>query len=177
MGQQQLPLDQLHAVRNQINALSAPPAHSSAPAPFTLAPQAPQPQYAPPSQQRPLQVAPPSTPGLQASLDSKNLAEIIARAQQAPATPPASQPSLPQPQSTPISNPSTQSAPADLLATLRAKGLLTGDSNTPVNGLAGYPPPSTTNTPPTVPTGLARGPSTNDVELTSASLKRYLWPW
>ena len=175
MSQQQLPVDQLNAVRNQINALSIT-IQPSGTAPFVPIAQATPPQYSMPSHQRLPQTAPPQTPDLQASLNSKNLADIISRAQRAPATPGPPQASLPQPQPTPISNSVNQSAPADLLATLRAKGLLAADSSTPVNGLVGYPPPpSVTGTPPTVPANVGSTGLTDEVELTSASLKRYVF--
>ena len=175
MGQQQLPPDQLQAVRNQINALSVPQTKSPIPAPFVPPSQNLQPQHPPPPQQRPQQLPLPPNPSLQASLDSRNLADIIARAQRNPATPPTSQASLPQQQAPPISasQPQAPNAPNDLLASLRASGFFSAASNTPVNGSLGITPPSSVvNTSPTVAAGLDGAHPLNDVELTSVSLKK-----
>jgi len=175
MSRQTLSPDELLMVENQLDALSAPPTQATLASPSMPGPHAFQPQYALPSQQRPQQGPLPPNPGLQASLDSKNLADIIARAQRTPGPPQTPQAS-PQPQPTLTSHPSGQSAPVDLLASLRAKGLLPADSSTPVNDPAVYPPSSSvTNTPPVPPPGHQRSPSINDIELTSASLKRYVW--
>ena len=123
-----------------------------------------------PQQPRPLNQAPPLIPtpqpqGLQALLSSRNLAEIIAKAQKAPSAIPATQAQIPPPQQTPTSfTPGPPQPGGDLLAMLRANGMLAAGS-TPING---------TNTPNILSTGTTRPTLINDVELTSASLKRYV---
>jgi len=179
MSRQQVTPSQIQTIRDQITALSAPLGRVSVPAPYAPPIQAFQ-QQPLPYTQRPIPGPQPQTVGLQASLDSKNLADIIARAQRAPATAPAPKVPLSQPQSTPNPHPPTPSATApglDLFAALRAQGLLPAGSTTPVNGSNGYVPPSTTTqTASTLPTGLVRPVLINDVELTSASLRRYVRP-
>ena len=185
MSRQLVTPNQVQAIRDQITALSAPLSRVPAPAPYappTQAFQQQQQQQPLPYHQRPTPVRESQTGGLQASLDSKNLADIIARAQRTPAIPPAPQASLPQQPST--SNPRSSMPPApapapglDLFAALRAQGLLPPGSVTPANDPNGYVPPSTTiHTPSTLSTGLVGPAMINDVELTSASLKRYVQP-
>ena len=174
MGQQQLSPEDLHRVRQQITALSAPP-QVPVSSPFTPTPYAqPTPQSIHPVQQ-PYQPSPhvpqSQTPTSQAFLDSQNLAEIMARAQRAQATPSTPHVSLPQNQPTPTTL-SSQSAPTDLLASLRAQGVLPAGLSTPVNGSSGYYPPSVTNTPSIQSTNTIAAPSTSDLEITSASLKK-----
>ena len=148
-------------------SVSAPPL---APAPTA---------YAPPqqdgSQQRSAQVSAQPNPDIQSLLSSRNLADIIAKAQQAPPTPPISS-QVPLAQAQPAPAPSTPSLTAnlgDMLASLKAKGILSGASGTPVNGSHEYaPPPSAIQTPPQISAGFPRPSLINDVEVTSASLKR-----
>ncbi len=177
MSRQLVTPNQVQAIRDQITALSAPLSRVPATA-----------SYVPPTQalhQQPLPFHQPLIParqqqtnGLQASLDSKSLADIIARAQQSSATPPAPQASLPQPQSAPNLHSSMQPAPGvDLVAALRAQGLLPSGSITPANDSNGCVPlPTTSHTPSTLSTSLVRPALINDVELTPASLKRYVQP-
>lgn len=149
-------------------AASAPP-RTSVPTPYVPPQQHPQ-------QQRPPQVPAPQNPDIQSLLSSRNLADIIAKAQQAPATPPISQAPFSQAQSAPqnSSTPSLSANLGDMLASLKAKGILPNASSTPVNGSHGYaPPPSVTQTPPLIPGSFPRPALINDVEVTSTSLKRY----
>lgn len=181
LSRQQITPNQVQAIRDQITALSAPlgrvpisvPPNYSTPTPAFQ-------QQQVPFNPRSTPVPQPQVAGLQASLDSKNLADIIAKVQRAPATPPAPPVSLPQPQSVPNQNTSVPPAPApglDLLAALRAQGFLPTGSTPPVNVSNSYRPPSTTTqTPPIPSTRLAAPALVNDVELTSASLKRYVLP-
>lgn len=128
-----------------------------------------------PPQQRPAQVPVSPVPDIQSMLSSKNLADIIAKAQQAPATPPVSQAPFSQAQPAPqnSSTPSLSANLGDMLASLKAKGILSGAPSTPVNGSHVYAPPSSaTQTPPLVPGGFQHPSLINDVELTSSSLKR-----
>jgi len=173
MSRQQLAPQELQAVRDQVAQLSA----SSARAP------APQ-QYVPPPQhtyqqprhlhQLPPQESTPQTGDLQGLLSSRNLADIIAKAQRTPSSTPVSQAPVSHPQQIPTSRPPGPPAPGrDLLAMLRANGMLPAGS-TPVNGsLGSVLSPSGINTPPVLPTGLTRPALLNDAELTSTSLKRY----
>ena len=173
MSQQQLPPDQLQAVRNQINALSAPPTTLPNQAPYVPPPQSIQPQHPQPPLHGSQPAPSPAHHSLQASSGSRNLADIIARAQRAPATPPVPQVSLPQPQHTSTSQAQAPLVPNDLSALLRAHGYLAAGANTPVNGSLGDTPPSTfINTSSILPLGTERDSSVNHVELTSASLKK-----
>lgn len=180
MRMQQVAPNQIQAIRDQITALSAPMGRPLTQMPYASPSQASQQHQLPHMSYngRPTATPQPQTPAvnLQASLESKNLADIIARAQRAPATPSSQQAPLQEPQSlnnTPLFMP--QAPGMDLLAALRAQGLLPAESTTPVNESKQYVPPSTnTLTPSTLTTGLARPTSANDVELTSASLKRYV---
>lgn len=176
MSQQQLPPDQLQAVRDQITGLSAPLPQIPAKPQYVPPPQTHQ-QQPLPSHQRPLQIPTPRTADLTSFLPSTNLAEIIAKANRPPVTPSAPPGILPQSQPASAAHSSaTPSIPVDLLATLRAKGLLPADSNTPTNASLGFvPPPSVTHTPPLLSAGVVRPTLINDVELTPASLKRYCW--
>ena len=164
----------LQAARNEVTRLFAEVYGASRPA-VSAPPLAAVPTpYMTPPQQRPAQVPATPNPDIQSLLSSRNLAEIIAKAQQAPATPPVSQALFPQPQ--PAQKPSTPSLSAnlgDMLASLKAKGILSGASSTPVNGSHEYAPlPSTTQTPPLIPGDFPRPPLTTDIEMTSTSLKR-----
>ncbi len=151
------------------SAASAPP-RASVPTPYIPPQQLPQQQRAP-------QVPAPQNPDVQSLLSSRNLADIIAKAQQAPATPPISQAPFSQTQPVPPSSstPSLSANLGDMLASLKAKGIFSDASSTPVNGSHGYaPPPSVTQTPPLKLGGFPRPALINDVEVASASLKRYL---
>lgn len=180
MRMQQVAPNQIQAIRDQITALSAPMGRPPTQMPYASPSQAPQQHQLPHMSYngRPTATPQPQTPTVnsQASIESKNLADIIARAQRAPATPSNQQAPLQQPQS--LNNPqvSMPQAPGmDLLAALRAQGLLPAGSTTPVNDSKQYVPTSTNTLPPsTLTTGLTRDTSVNDVELTSASLKRYV---
>lgn len=181
----QLPPDQIQQVRDQVAQLSASrrqAAITPAPAPVPPTP------VAPPS-------VPQQQPDLQALMSSNALAQLLASAtssqpQQPPQPPPT--PPVPQipPQPTPLpsSQPSinTASAPAvgesELVASLRAAGILPPSSSTILNGISQTPQPTfpysqapaMTHTPPTLPVNLARAAAVetrNDVQLTSASLK------
>lgn len=117
-------------------------------------------------------------------MNSSRLADILAsaKAQQAPPTPivaptPAS---YNQPPVVPVSTTTTGGPPSSLLAQLRAAGLLAPEGNTPVNGAVApqsqYPPPQPAGHAPTTPLASLANPMKlafeNDVELTSASLKK-----
>ncbi|KAL6720150.1 mRNA 3' end processing factor [Lecanora helva] len=175
MGQQQLPPDQLQLIRDQITALAAPAAHPPARPPYSPAAQTLPPQQQPLTlQQRPPVQAPPPphNSNSQASLDSNNLADIIARAQRSSTTPQTPHVSLAHDHANPGAHPPTQSGPTDLLATLRAKGFLPSNSHAISNGSASFSqPPSVTPTPASIPPVSAHT-SSKVVELTSASLKR-----
>ena len=173
MRQQQLPPNQIQAVRDQITALSAPPSQTSVPLPYTPPPQTAHFQQLP-QHQRPSQVEALPQPGLPVRAPSNSLADIIARAQQNPAAPPTSESSNPPPQIALTNQSATPSVPNDLLATLRANGLLS--ANNPPNTTTPSPyiaSPTNTHTPSSHPPNLIRPAFNNDVELTSASLKMY----
>lgn len=184
MKSQTLTPQEFQAARNEVARLFAEVYGTSGPAasapPQTAAPS----PYVPPqqisSQQRSAQVPAPQKSDIQSLLSSRNLADIIAKAQQAPATPPISQTPFPQAQPA-LQNSSTPSVSVnlgDMLASLKAKGILSGASTTTANGSQGYvPPPATTQTPPVIPGGFPRPAPTNDVEVTSASLKPYVWSY
>lgn len=196
----QLAPHELEAVRQKVAELSAPPASAvysqsaitaptlypnhTNPTPLNAphnkvqiaAPQAPVPPAAPPSIQQPPQLD-------LSTINSNRLADILAsaKAQQAPPTPPVGSTPLPYHQPSIISAPATTSngEPSSLLAQLRAAGLLAPEGNTPVNGSTArhpqYPPPQPDRTPTTLHANLANPPlvaAQNDVELTSASLKK-----
>ena len=171
----------LQAARNEVARLFAEvygaarpaasvPSLTSVPTPYV-------PQQQDHSQQRHAQVPTPQNQDVQSLLSSRNLADIIAKAQQAPATPPISQTPFSQAQPAPLtpSIPSLSANLGDMLASLKAKGILSGASSTPVNGSHGYaPPPSAAQTPPLIPGGLQPPSLINDVEITSSSLKKYV---
>ncbi|CAD6581086.1 MAG: hypothetical protein ASARMPREDX12_000347 [Alectoria sarmentosa] len=176
---QTLTPQEFQAARNEVARLFAEvygasgPAASAPPRTLVPSPYVPPPQI--PPQQRPAQIPTPQKPDIQSLLSSRNLADIIAKAQQAPATPPISQAtySPAQPASQNSTTPSLSANLGDMLASLKAKGILSGASTTPVNGSHGYsPPPSTTKTPPIMSGGFPRPALTNDIEVTSISLKR-----
>lgn len=173
LEKQQLPPHELQAIRDQVAQLSAASKPTSVPPPYVPPPHLPhhQPHRL---QQTPAQLPAPQTNDIQALLSSRNLADIIAKAQQNTSTPPTAHAASPQTQQPPVAAPSTPSVPgSDLLAMLRANGMLPSNSNTPTNGSLGYPS-STTNTPPILSASLVRPSMINDVELTSASLKRHV---
>lgn len=176
---QTLTPQEFQAARNEVARLFAEvygasgPAASAPPRASVSTPYVPPQQISP--QQRPAQVPAPQNPDIQSLLSSKNLADIIAKAQQAPATPPISQAPFSQAQPAPhnSSTPSSSANLGDMLASLKAKGIFSGTSSTPVNGSHGYaPPPSVTQTPPIIPGGFPRPALINDVEVISTSLKR-----
>ncbi|KAI4103245.1 MAG: hypothetical protein LQ339_004348 [Xanthoria mediterranea] len=194
MRNQQLPPNQIQAIRDQVSQLAQtqPPATPTpGMPPSSMLPPNPVPTptastfYAPPSSTS----QPPAD--IQRLLDSNALAEILAsaaRAKQstpvqsaAPSIPPPMNPppvtSLPQPDrtSTPSSNTTS------LLANLKALGMLMPDTSTP-NGAMPTSQPSGfplshhnySNTPPMRSSHLARPPLQeirNDVELNNSSLK------
>ena len=176
---QNLTPQEFQAARNEVARLFAEVYGASGPpASAPLRASVPTP-YAPPQQilqqQRPTHVSSPQNPDIQSLLSSRNLADIIAKAQQAPATPPISQAPFSQPQPAPqnSSTPSLSANLGDMLASLKAKGIFSAASNTPVNGSHGYaPPPPATRTPPNIPGGFPCPVPINDIEVTSASLKR-----
>lgn len=192
---QQLPPDQMQAVRNQVTQLSqtpnqvahtpmppavqAPissPAHVATPTSYTASPQAPQPPV-----------------DLNALLNSNNLTDLLASVAKAKER--SSTPSVPavgiQPptQRTSVSQAPINSVPApssdttSLLASLRAAGILTPNTGVAINGANSsaqtshlFPPPQQSKavTPPTQIANLARpalAEIQNDVDLTNASLK------
>lgn len=174
LSKQQLPPHELQDVRNQVARLSAEPAHAQAPQQYLPTPQSVHQQPPRPLHQMSPRVSAPQSTDFQALLSSRNLADIIANAQRTPSTTPINQVPVSHPQQMPLARPPGPSAPgSDLLAMLKANGMLVGGSNTPVNGSLGpLLSSSTTNTQPVIPTSSAPSTSTNDVELTSASLKR-----
>ncbi|KAL2052761.1 hypothetical protein ABVK25_007001 [Lepraria finkii] len=171
LNTRQLPSHEIQAIRDQVAQLSGNSHPPSVPPPYVPPPLVPQQQ--PPPRQSPAQGPTPQPGDLQALLSSRNLADIIAKAQRSTSTPPATQTPYSQPQQVPTSYPPVSSGPGtDLMAMLRAQGLLRPNVNIPTNGPLGYVPPrSATNTPPVLPASLARPPLINDVEITSASLK------
>ncbi|KAL1997120.1 hypothetical protein VTN49DRAFT_7985 [Thermomyces lanuginosus] len=144
LQRQELPQDQLKLVREQVSALSSQSRPASQPQ--TQPPPASLPQNptgAPTSTTQNQQIPPmTSQPNLQALLNSNTLAELIkATANRQQPTPPPTIPSSfsnPQPMSTPTSTSTApaSSAGADLIASLRARGLL---------------PPVTSTMPPAAP--------------------------
>lgn len=176
MTREQIPPDQIRLIRDQVDALSA----NSRP---TMASPTPVPQQyglSPPQQVPPAQQATPKPPDLQALFSSNNLADIIAKAQQGPSTPPFSHTPLAQSQShaAPSLIASLAGGQSSLIASLRASGILPAEMHAPTNGNLA-PTPQSLNpygTPPRQFAGLARPGLNNDVELTSASLKMYLNP-
>ena len=197
----QLAPQELEAVRQKVAELSALPVSApySQPAiansmPFLQAPNPteilhPQnhaPISAPPTHATPT-AAPPTQQQSQTDLltmNSSRLADILAsaKAQQAPSTPSSAQTPLPynQPVNVPVPASNSSREPSSLLARLRAAGLLAPSGNTPVNGALAshpqYPPPPIPTRTPTTPLASLVNPSQrasqNDVELTSASLKK-----
>ncbi|KAL9124447.1 MAG: hypothetical protein Q9217_006221 [Psora testacea] len=178
LRQQYHPPEQLQQVRSQVTQLknaSRPPPVASVPTssfytstpPQHLAQYHPPPSQAPPSQQIPAQTSTPQPVDFQALLSSNNLANIIANVQKSPSTPPTHhEPIPPTPSSIPVAG-STGGGAVDLLASLRAKGLLGPSTGSPIP--AAQPAPY--GTPPFVNAGLVHPGPVNDVQLTSASLK------
>ena len=199
---QQLAPHEVEAVQRQVAelkaaGLSAPPTSASYVPPVNIAPVPyandinarqqilPQniPQVSAPAASPPVQVQPRQPDIL--SLNSNRLADILAsaKAQQAPRTSTATSTPVPynQPPVIPVPASTSEGEPSALLAKLRAAGILGPEGSTPVNGALApppsqYPPPQLLgNTSPLPPAKLAhhsRIAAQNDVELTSASLKK-----
>ncbi|KAL9635084.1 MAG: hypothetical protein Q9164_003686 [Protoblastenia rupestris] len=177
LRQQYHPPEQIQQVRNQVTQLKSasrppPPIAVLTPSPYTPALQQfstyppPLPQ-SPTPYQMPQHTPTPQPADLQALLSSNNLANIIANAQKGSSTPPTQTNSLPSPSSN-IPVPSSAGGGAsDLLASLRAKGLLGSINGSP--SPSGHP--STYGTPSMTNGGLPRTGPINDVQLSSASLK------
>ena len=178
---QQLPPEQIQLIREQVAQLSSTPR-------VTQAPSVPPPQVVPiyslsppvavTPGNRPTQFSPPSVPEMPSAA---SLAELLASAAKSQQTTPQPNPlahphavpqqQLPVPQPPPIqinpSQPSTNSA-SSLLASLRAAGLIPNvpSTNSPMSTSL----PFSTRKSPTVDTSQVF----NDVELTSASVKKYV---
>lgn len=195
----QLPPHELEAIRQKVAELSAPPASTSYPQPSIVTPvpyanglnvtNSQVPQNYPQLHVPPATVHHTVTPSAQhqpdlSMMNSSRLADILAsaKAQQAPPTPavaptPAS---YNQPPVVPISTTTAGGQPSSLLAQLRAAGLLAPEGNTPVNGpivpQPQYLPPQPAGHAPATPLASLANPMRlaveNDVELTSASLKK-----
>ena len=194
MRNQQLPPNQIQAIRDQVSQLAQtqPPA---TPIPGQPPSSMPQPNPIPTPTASTYLAAPPSTiqpsADVQRLLDSNALAEILASARAKQNTPvPSAAPSVPPPPNPPavasllppdrVTTPSSNTS--SLLANLKALGMLMPDTSTP-NGTISTTQPSTRftpqeqnnpNTPSLHPSSLAQPllPQVyNDVELTNASLK------
>ncbi|KAL9098685.1 MAG: hypothetical protein Q9163_005699 [Psora crenata] len=178
LRQQYHPPEQLQQVQSQVSQLksaSSPSLSVTVPPqpPYTPAPPLPFPPYqtsAPqtvPSHQIPVPTSTPQPADIQALLSSNNLASIIANVQKGSSTPPIHNESISQPSSSiPVSS-STAGAASDLLASLRAKGLLGPSHGSPIP----HGQPTTPGTPPMANASLGRTGPVNDVQLNSASLK------
>ena len=174
---------EMQQIRNQVAQLSVPRPLVAAHVP-TPAPPAAASYVAPP----PPQQTPQPTPDLQAMLSSNALADILAKATkpQQPPTPtysqgPSQPPQVPPAQSYSTSTPVSISGGTTLIESLRAAGMLLPQPTPPINGAPshpshGYPQlphfPHSPSTPPTIPVRLGISEMHNDVELTSASLKK-----
>lgn len=190
LSNQQIAPHELEAVRHKVAELSAPPAPApypppvlSTPVPFTNGMNAS--QLVAPESHTHISVppVPPPThthhPDI-SIMNSTRLADILAKAQQGPRTtvttsspaPYTAPPVVPLPAST------SRGESSSLLAQLRAAGILGPEAGTPVNGSVAPPPfqyipPRVSGQTPTAQ--LAPPPRIaidNDVELTSASLKK-----
>lgn len=190
MRSQQLPPDQIQAVRDQVSQLaqSTRPAHSLPPAPVPL----PNPVPTPVPSSFPAPSSSTSQPSadIQSLISSNALADILAsaaRAKQSTPVPPepsnAPPPQYPPAnlaQSLPNQAPTPSSNTTSLLANLQALGMLTSNASTP-NGSVPSAQPSTLypqqfnpHTPSMQTAHQVRPPLAeihNDVELTNASLK------
>ncbi|KAI4153992.1 MAG: hypothetical protein L6R39_001469 [Caloplaca ligustica] len=193
MKSQQLPPNQIQAVRDQVSQLAqtTQPAPALPPAPMPLPNPVPTPvppTYPAPS---PLPSSQPSA-DLQSLISSNALADILASAARAKQTTPipSTLPNVPPPQYSPETAsqappnpaPTPSSSTTSLLANLHALGML-APSTSASNGAGPtgpptslYPPPQQIirNTPPMQPANPARPPLAevfNGVELTNASLK------
>ena len=190
LSNHQIAPHELEAVRRKVAELSAPPAPTSypppmlsTPVPYTNGMNISQ-QTAPESHSH--ISAPPVPPPTHTHqpdisiINSTRLADILAKAQQGPRTIVTT--SSPTPYTAPpvVTLPASTSAgePSSLLTQLRAAGILPPEGGTPVNGSAA--PPSSQYVPPQAsghtPTARLAPPpriaTPNDVELTSASLKK-----
>ena len=197
LQKQQLPPSDIKMIRDQVNALSHPPPMPPVPTPqpFSMAGPVPQPAYSQYPQvqspylqqaaqqnnafnhlQPPAQVPSTQAPDLSSLLASNNLAAILAKAQRSTPTPPQSYAQLAMSVTTasaPVAIPAAIAGPgalpgSDLMASLRAAGLVISDQNAG-NG-TGFAPV----TPPVGFSALSSSLPMNDLDLTSASLKRYV---
>ena len=169
MQHQHLPPHEMQMIRDQVAALSRPSFNATNPV-SSLFPGAALPGPPPPSQSQQPQQSMPSSADIQSLLSSNNLADIIAKAQRATPTPPLQHASLAhvQPSALNASQLPNAGAPAagpNLLASLRAAGLIPSGAQTSSNGIVPYGTPPVQGIQPNPPG------SANDVELTSASLK------
>lgn len=190
MRSQQLPPNQIQAVRDQVSQL----AQTSRPAPPLPPASMPLPNPVPTPVASTYPTAPPPTSqpsaDLQSLISSNALADILASAARVkqstpvPSRPPDAPPphfsSQPTPQAPPNPVYTPSSNTTSLLANLQALGMLAPNASTP-NGAGPaaqpspfYPHPSNLNTPPMQqahPIRLPLAEVVNDVELTNASLK------
>ena len=191
----QLAPHDLEAVRHKVAELSAPPLPPSypptvitTPTPYSSVMDATQRIVSQDHMQLSVPAAPLAVQQHQPDIsvfNSNRLADILAsaKAQQAPQTPAVTSTPVPhtQPPLIPIPSSTSGSEPSSLLAQLRAAGILAPEGNTPVNGALAPPPtqfpaPQVPGYTPTIPPAKLAQPSRiaaqNDVELTSASLKK-----
>lgn len=188
---QQLPPNQIQAVRDQVNVLQS---NQSQPIPRLSTP-AITPAVVATATPPPIQISystlQPNLASLPSASSLASLLESVARTKSTQ-PPPPSNPPIPamqalsqQPQLPPSSIPVALGGESSLIASLRAAGLLLPTGNTLVNGASVpprtslttlLPPPPAIRTPPHQITDqlVQRRPKQprNDVELTSASLKR-----
>lgn len=195
MRSQQLPPDQIQAVRDQVSQLAqtSRPTHSLPPAPVPLPNPVPTP--VPSSYPAPPPGTSQPSASIQSLISSNALADILASAARAkPTTPVPPEPlNAPPPQyppanlaqSVPSQAPTPSSNTTSLLANLQALGMLAPNASTPngstqtAQSSTSYPPQFNPNTPSMQPTHPVRPPLAeihNDVELTNASLKMQVLP-
>ena len=201
---QQLPPDQIQAIRDRVNQLSqAQSQWPTTPAAAPLLASAPLSASLPPPSSSLYSTVPQqsvqSSVDLQSLMNPSTLADILAsaaKAKQGTATP-SIQPPTSTPQYPPLDSPAqaaSQSAPASsshamsLIDNLRAAGILGPDTSTTSNAAVSsapssqlFPPPQQNYAPtPPIPNSLARPPLAevrNDVQLSNASLKMYVLPY
>ena len=181
---------ELEAVRHKVAELSAPPGPApypppilSTPVPFTNGMNASQQVATEGHTHVSVPPVPPPTHTHHSDIsivNSNRLADILAKAQQGPRTtvPTSSPAPYTAPPLIPLPASTSRGEPSSLLAQLRAAGILGPEGGTPVNGSVA-PPPSQYMAPQvsghTPIAQLAPPPriaTDNDVELTSASLKK-----